>query len=58
MDHIDDHAEGGEDLPRATVALCPNCHALKTGGTVTEEFRALLPTTALARHQELLPDAR
>ncbi|MFD9565396.1 HNH endonuclease signature motif containing protein [Streptomyces sp. NPDC059994] len=58
VDHIDDHAKGGEDLPRAMIALCPNCHALKTRGTVTEEFRALLRTTALARHQELLPDAR
>ncbi|MEU3503386.1 HNH endonuclease signature motif containing protein [Streptomyces hundungensis] len=57
VDHVDDHARGGEDLPRAMIALCPNCHALKTRGTVTEEFRALLRTTALARHHELLPHA-
>ncbi|MGW6270314.1 HNH endonuclease [Streptomyces sp. NPDC055060] len=58
VDHIDDHAKGGEDLPKAMIALCPNCHALKTRGTVTEEFRGLLRATALARHQELLAAAR
>ncbi|MFD4948388.1 HNH endonuclease [Streptomyces sp. NPDC058409] len=58
VDHIDDHAKGGEDLPKAMIALCPNCHALKTRGTVTDEFRALLRATALARHQELLAAAR
>ncbi|MGW2512270.1 HNH endonuclease signature motif containing protein [Streptomyces scopuliridis] len=31
VDHIDDHAMGGEDLPRAMIALCPNCHALRGG---------------------------
>jgi 5-methylcytosine-specific restriction enzyme A len=58
VDHIDDHAKGGEDLPKAMIALCPNCHALKTRGTVSDEFRALLRATALARHQELLAAAR
>jgi 5-methylcytosine-specific restriction protein A len=57
VDHIDDHAKGGADLPNAMIALCPNCHALKTRGTVTDEFRALLRATALARHQELLAAA-
>ncbi|MGW3667157.1 HNH endonuclease signature motif containing protein [Streptomyces sp. NPDC005141] len=58
VDHIDDHAKGGADLPKAMIALCPNCHALKTRGTVTDEFRALVRATALARHQELLAAAR
>ncbi|MFE9443955.1 HNH endonuclease [Streptomyces sp. NPDC006602] len=58
VDHIDDHAKGGADLPKAMIALCPNCHALKTRGTVTDEFRVLLRATALARHQELLAAAR
>ncbi|MFC1227277.1 HNH endonuclease [Streptomyces sp. Sce081] len=58
VDHIDDHAKGGADLPKAMIALCPNCHALKTRGTVTDEFRALLRATALARHQQLLAAAR
>lgn len=58
VDHIDDHAKGGEDLPKAMIALCPNCHALKTRGTVTDEFRTLLRATALARHQELLAAAQ
>ncbi|MEU1185803.1 HNH endonuclease [Streptomyces sp. NPDC005820] len=58
VDHIDDHAKGGADLPEVMIALCPNCHALKTRGTVTDEFRDLLRATALARHQELLAAVR
>ncbi|MEU6176902.1 HNH endonuclease signature motif containing protein [Streptomyces coeruleorubidus] len=58
VDHIDDHAKGGDDLPRAMIALCPNCHALKTRGTVADSFRDLLRATALVRHQELLTKAR
>ncbi|WP_369360210.1 HNH endonuclease [Streptomyces sp. cg2] len=58
VDHIDDHARGGEDLPRAMIALCPNCHAIKTRGTVPEEFREMLRATALANHQSMLADAR
>ncbi|MFF4544033.1 HNH endonuclease [Streptomyces sp. NPDC001406] len=58
VDHIDDHAKGGEDLPRAMIALCPNCHALKTRGTVTDDFRQLLRViTALTKHRQLLADA-
>ncbi|MFI1373349.1 hypothetical protein ACH4UY_15180 [Streptomyces longwoodensis] len=56
--HIDDHAKGGDDLPRAMIALCPNCHALKTRGKVADSFRDLLRATALVRHQELLTKAR
>lgn len=40
------------------IALCPNCHALKTRGTVADSFRDLLRATALVRHQELLSKAR
>ncbi|MEV0691212.1 HNH endonuclease [Streptomyces sp. NPDC050388] len=58
VDHIDDHAKGGDDLPRAMIALCPNCHALKTRGTVADSFRDLLRATALVRHQELLTKDR
>ncbi|MFJ9968874.1 HNH endonuclease [Streptomyces avermitilis] len=54
VDHIDDHAKGGEDLPRSMIALCPNCHAIKTRTAVTEEFRASLHATALARHHHML----
>ncbi|MGW4233416.1 HNH endonuclease signature motif containing protein [Streptomyces sp. NPDC004980] len=58
VDHIDDHANGGDDLPRAMIALCPNCHALKTRGTVDDSLRDLLRSTALVRHQELLSKRR
>lgn len=37
VDHIDDHALGGEDLPRSMIALCPNCHAIKTRTIVTQD---------------------
>jgi 5-methylcytosine-specific restriction protein A len=37
------------------IALCPNCHALKT--RVTDEFRQLLRATALTKHRQLLADA-
>ncbi|MFH9424964.1 HNH endonuclease [Streptomyces sp. NPDC017529] len=58
VDHIDDHAKHGEDLPRSMIALCPNCHALKTRGTVTEEFRETLRATALTNHHRLMADAQ
>jgi 5-methylcytosine-specific restriction protein A len=57
VDHIDDHATGGEDLPRSMIALCPNCHAIKTRTVVTEEFRASLRATALTRHHRILGNA-
>ncbi|MFP8959031.1 HNH endonuclease [Streptomyces nanhaiensis] len=54
VDHIDDHAEGGEDLPRSMIALCPNCHAIKTRTAVAKDFRASLRAAALANHHRML----
>ncbi|MCY0940522.1 HNH endonuclease signature motif containing protein [Streptomyces antarcticus] len=57
VDHVDDHAKGGEDLPRSMIALCPNCHAIKTRTAVSDQFRELLRSTALDRHLRLLREA-
>ncbi|MFC9491494.1 HNH endonuclease signature motif containing protein, partial [Streptomyces hydrogenans] len=54
VDHIDEHAKGGEDLPRSMIALCPNCHAIKTRTAVSDQFRETLRSTALERHLRLL----
>ncbi|MFF7212635.1 HNH endonuclease [Streptomyces sp. NPDC008238] len=50
VDHVDDLAAGGRDHPEFMVALCPNCHAMKTRGRGREELRALLAAVALERH--------
>lgn len=32
VDHVQDLALGGPDKPAVMIALCPNCHAVKTRG--------------------------
>ncbi|MDR7086857.1 hypothetical protein J2X11_001696 [Aeromicrobium panaciterrae] len=54
VDHIKDLAAGGEDLPRNMVALCPNCHAVKTRGTNAVGRRKQLLAVAAAAHQAAL----
>ncbi|GAA0946912.1 HNH endonuclease signature motif containing protein [Actinocorallia libanotica] len=43
IDHIEGLAAGGRDHPEQMIALCPNCHAVKTRGTsrhtMTEQLR-------------------
>ncbi|WP_272868239.1 HNH endonuclease [Mangrovactinospora gilvigrisea] len=56
VDHVKDLALGGEDLPANMIALCPNCHALKTLGVHREQLRRVLEQTALTRHQEAVRD--
>ncbi|MGW1836531.1 HNH endonuclease [Streptomyces sp. NPDC002067] len=53
VDHVRDLATGGPDLPENMVALCPNCHAVKTRGRTSEELRAALLTVARERHARL-----
>ena len=36
IDHVHDLALGGADDPAQMIALCPNCHAIKTRGTTRE----------------------
>ncbi|MFI1852097.1 HNH endonuclease [Streptomyces sp. NPDC020480] len=50
VDHVMDLAQGGRDHPSHMVALCPNCHAIKTRGRTREDLRATLLDVARERH--------
>jgi 5-methylcytosine-specific restriction protein A len=50
VDHVDDLAGGGHDHPRQMIALCPNCHAIKTRGRTRHQMRPALLKAAEARH--------
>jgi len=50
VDHVVELALGGRDHPRQMVALCPNCHAVKTRGRTRETLRETLLRVALERH--------
>ncbi|SFG89871.1 HNH endonuclease signature motif containing protein [Streptomyces mirabilis] len=50
VDHVVDLALGGHDHPRQMVALCPNCHAVKTRGSTREALREMLLIVAMERH--------
>jgi 5-methylcytosine-specific restriction endonuclease McrA len=54
VDHIDDHAKGGRDHPAAMIALCPNCHKIKTHGRTGPALTARLRAVAWRRHHEWL----
>lgn len=53
VDHIRDLALGGEDDPAQMIALCPNCHQVKTRGSTREQLRGVLFATAKMRHERL-----
>lgn len=42
VDHVTELARGGPDHPSQMVALCPNCHAVKTRGRTREQLRTVL----------------
>ena len=50
VDHIRDLAHGGPDLPEQMIALCPNCHAIKTRGRTRSNLRKILLAIARQRH--------
>ncbi|MFJ9902034.1 HNH endonuclease [Streptomyces sp. NPDC101152] len=54
VDHVQDLAKGGADLPSNMIALCPNCHALKTYGARRDKLRRLLAGTARRLHAKSL----
>jgi 5-methylcytosine-specific restriction protein A len=54
IDHIHDLALGGPDYPGQMIALCPNCHAVKTRGRTREELRPVLLEAARQHHLALL----
>ncbi|MFF0218288.1 HNH endonuclease [Streptomyces vinaceus] len=54
VDHVRDLQKGGPDIPWNMIALCPNCHAVKTYGENREALRRLLAATAQSLHDEAL----
>ncbi|MFI0412184.1 HNH endonuclease [Actinomadura sp. 3N508] len=50
VDHVQDRAKWGRDHPVQMIALCPNCHAIKTRGRTGEQLRIILRAEAQARH--------
>ncbi|MQS39183.1 HNH endonuclease [Streptomyces katsurahamanus] len=52
VDHVMELALGGPDHPGQMVALCPNCHAVKTRGRTRETLRRELGEVAAARHAQ------
>ncbi|GHA68815.1 hypothetical protein GCM10010372_80350 [Streptomyces tauricus] len=50
IDHVDEIAEGGRDHPRVMVALCPNCHAVKTRGRTRAQLAKVLRDVAERAH--------
>jgi 5-methylcytosine-specific restriction protein A len=53
IDHIHELALGGPDDPAQMIALCPNCHAIKTRGRSRVQLRSVLLATATERHNAL-----
>jgi 5-methylcytosine-specific restriction enzyme A len=53
VDHIQDIAKGGPDNPIQMIALCLNCHTIKTHGRTREQLRQKLLVVAECLHQEL-----
>ncbi|MGW1351568.1 HNH endonuclease [Streptomyces sp. NPDC002409] len=54
VDHVRDLTKGGPDVPWNMIALCPNCHALKTYGENRKKLRHLLAITAKNLHKKEL----
>ena len=54
IDHIHDLAKDGPDDPIQMIALCPNCHAVKTRGRDREQLRHRLFEVARQRHKDLI----
>ncbi|MEU2925451.1 HNH endonuclease [Streptomyces sp. NPDC007251] len=55
VDHVVEHAKGGRDHGSNTIALCPNCHALKTRGRDRHELAAFLQGVAQRLHRAASP---
>lgn len=58
VDHVRDLAGGGRDHPGQMVALCPNCHAVKTRGSTREALREILLRVAAERHDAMRDRSR
>lgn len=52
VDHIVEIAGDGRDHPSQMIALCPNCHAVKTRGSTRNELRSTFLELARGLHQQ------
>jgi 5-methylcytosine-specific restriction enzyme A len=52
VDHIDQLSDGGHDQPFQMIALCPNCHRVKTYGQSRRRLIPLLAQTAHDLHEQ------
>lgn len=52
VDHVEDIAKGGRDHPDQMIALCPNCHAVKTRGKTRHAMYPKLLAAAARRHND------
>ncbi|WP_368857582.1 HNH endonuclease [Streptomyces sp. GbtcB7] len=57
VDHVNELGNGGDDIPEIMIALCPNCHALKTRGSNRRQLRTALHRIARQRHRAFLAGA-
>lgn len=55
VDHILDLGLGGSDHPSNMIALCPNCHAMKTRGQRSEYWRTRFLKIAFEAHSSSSP---
>ncbi|WP_369271299.1 HNH endonuclease [Streptomyces sp. R11] len=51
VDHVNGLAHTGQDTPEFMIALCPNCHALKTRGQNRKGLQKDLLIVARSRHR-------
>ena len=50
VDHIEELSNGGADHPMNMIALCPNCHAMKTRGAQRAHWKKLFSEVVNTRH--------
>ncbi|MET9060032.1 HNH endonuclease [Streptomyces antibioticus] len=53
VDHVNGLARTGQDTPEFMIALCPNCHALKTRGAGRGELQKSLVPVARKLHRAM-----
>jgi 5-methylcytosine-specific restriction protein A len=52
VDHVEQIADGGRDHPVQMIALCPDCHAVKTRGRSRHQLISALAHAAHERHDQ------
>ncbi|MET8979111.1 HNH endonuclease signature motif containing protein [Streptomyces sp. NPDC004539] len=53
VDHVNGLALTGQDVPESMIALCPNCHALKTRGVNRKALQGKLRDRAKELHRKM-----